>query len=206
MKFLKKKYPVGTEVNGEVVNKNEYSLFINIENLDIDAFLHCNDLTYLDNGEEELKKFNKGDKIKVKVLEIKVEDQKIRVGLKQTQPDPFKWFKNKDVNNIITVKIVSTDNKGLIVRPEGCEMDFIIKKNQIAINPADARTSRFTGGERIDCAISEIDFNKRKVSLSIKLLEELEKKEALEKYGSEGSGKNLPFSTLSEELNKKNKK
>ena len=204
--IFEKKYPVGSEVNGEVVNKNEYSLFINIENLDIDAFLHCNDLTYLDNGEEELKKFNKGDKIKVKVLEIKVDDQKVRVGLKQTQPDPFNWFKDKNVNNVITVKIVSTDNKGLIVRPEGCEMDFIIRKNQIAINPADARTSRFTGGERIDCAISEIDFNKRKVNLSIKLLEELEKKEALEKYGTEGSGKNLPFSTLSEELNKKNKK
>ena len=203
---FEKKYPVGSEVSGEVVNKNEYSLFVNVENLDIDAFLHCNDLTYLENGEEELKKFKKGDKIKVKVLEIKVDDQKIRVGLKQTQPDPFNWFKGKEINNVITVKIISTDNKGLIVRPEGCEMDFMIKKNQIAINPADARTSRFTGGERIDCAISEIDFNKRKVNLSIKLLEELEKKEALEKYGSEGSGKNLPFSTLSEELNKKNKK
>ena len=203
---FEKKYPVGTEVNGEVVNKNEYSLFVNLENLDIDAFLHCNDLTYLNNGEEELKKYSKGDKIKVKVLEIKVEDQKIRVGLKQTQSDPFDWFKDKEVNNIITVKIVSTDSKGLIVRPEGCEMDFIIKKNQIAINPADSRTSRFTGGERIDCAISEIDFNKRKVTLSIKLLEELQKKEALEKYGSEGSGKNLPFSSLSEDLNKKKKK
>ena len=203
---FEKKYPVGTQVNGEVVNKNDYSLFVNIESLDIDAFLHCNDLTYLDNGEEELKKFNKGDKIKVKVLEIKADDQKIRVGLKQTQPDPLNWFKDKELNNIITVKIISTDGKGLIVRPEGCEMDFIIKKNQIAINPADARTSRFTGGERIDCAISEIDFNKRKVSLSIKLLEELQKKEALEKYGSEGSGKNLPFSSLSEDLNKKNKK
>ena len=204
--IFEKKYPVGTEVSGEVVNKNEYSLFINVENLDIDAFLHCNDLTYLENGEEELKKFSKGDKIKVKVLEVKVDDQKIRVGLKQTQPDPFNWFKDKEINNIITVKIISTDNKGLIVRPEGCEMDFVIKKNQIAINPTDARTSRFTGGERIDCAISELDLNKRKVILSIKLLEELEKKEALEKYGSEGSGKNLPFSTLSEELNKKNKK
>ena len=204
--IFEKKYPVGTEVNGEVVNKNEYSIFVNIENLDIDAFLHCNDLTYLDNSEEELKKYNKGDKIKVKVLEIKVDDQKIRVGLKQTRPDPFNWFKDKVVNNIITVKIVSTDNKGLTVRPEGCEMDFLIKKNQIAINPADARTSRFTGGERIDCAISELDFSKRKVSLSIKLLEELQKQEALEKYGSEGSGKNLPFSSLSEDLNKKNKK
>ena len=58
-------------------------------------------------------------------------------------------------------------------------------------------------GERIDCAISEMDFKKRKVSLSIKLLEELQKKEALEKYGSEGSGKNLPFSSLSEDLKKK---
>ena len=203
---FEKKYPVGTEVNGEIVNKNEYSLFVKVENLDIDAFLHCNDLTYLDNSEEELKKYNRGDKIKVKVLETKVDDQKIRVGLKQTQPDPFDWFKDKVVNNIITVKIVSTDNKGLTVRPEGCEMDFLIKKNHIAINPADARTSRFTGGERIDCAISELDFSKRKVSLSIKLLEELQKQEALEKYGSEGSGKNLPFSSLSEDLNKKNKK
>ena len=49
-------------------------------------------------------------------------------------------------------------------------MDFNIKKNQIAINSADARPSRFTGGERIDCAISELELEKRKISLSIKLL------------------------------------
>ena len=84
-------------------------------------------------------------------------------------------------------------------------MDFQIKKSNIAINAADARPSRWTGGEKLDCAISEIDFKKRKVSLSIKLLEEIEKKEALDKYGSEGSGKNLPFSSLSEDLKKKDK-
>ncbi len=200
-----KKYPVGTIVEGEVANKNEYSIFVKILDLNIDAFLHCNDLTYLDNGEQELTKYNKGDKIKVKVLEIKVSEQKIRVGLKQIQPDPFDWFKDKKVNQTITVKIISTDNKGLIVRPEGCEMNFQIKKSQIAINSADARPSRFTGGERIDCAIAELDFDKRKVVLSIKLLEEIEKKEALEKYGSEGSGKNLPFSSLSDDLKKKDK-
>ncbi len=201
--IFEKKYPVNSIVEGEVVNKNEYSLFVKIENLEIDAFLHCNDLTYLNNGEEELEKYKKGDKIKVKVLEIKSVDQKVRVGLRQTQPDPFNFFKDKKVNQTITVKIISADNKGLVVRPEGCEMDFLIKKSQIAISAADARPSRFTGGERIDCAISDIDFNKRKVSLSIKLLEEIEKKEALEKYGSEGSGKNLPFSSLSEDLKKK---
>ena len=203
---FEKKYPVGTIVEGEVVNKNEYSLFVNVENLDIDAFLHCNDLTYLNNGEEELLKYKKGDKLKVKVLEIKAEDQKIRVGLRQTEKDPFEWFKDKKKNQTITVKIISTENKGLVVRPEGCEMDFTIKKSQIAINAADARPTRFTGGEKVDCAIAEIDFEKRKVALSMKLLEEIEKKEALEKYGAEGSGKNLPFSSLSEDLKKKDDK
>ena len=200
---LEKKFPIGTIVNGEVVNKNEYSLFVRIEDLDVDAFLHCNDLTYLNNGEEELLKYKKGDKIKVKVLEIKASEQKVRVGLRQTKPDPFDFFKNKKINQTITVKIISSDNKGLIVRPENCDMDFVIKKSQIAINNADARPSRFTGGERIDCAIAELDFNKRKVSLSIKLLEEIDRKTALEKYGAEGSGKNLPFSSLSEDLKKK---
>ena len=203
--IFEKNYPVNTIVDSVVVSKNEYSLFVNVDKLDVDAFLHCNDLTYLNNGEEELAKYKVGDKLKVKVLEIKPSDQKIRVGLRQTQPDPFDWFSSKKVNQTITVKIISTDNKGLTVRPEGCEMDLNIKKSLIAINAADARPSRFTGGERIDCAISELDLKKRKVSLSIKLLEEIEKKEALEKYGTEGSGKNLPFSSLSEDLKKKDK-
>ena len=200
---FEEKYPIDTVVEGEVVNKNEYSLFVKIKDLDIDAFLHCNDLTYLNNGEEELAKYKKGDKIKVKVLEIKVAEQKIRVGLRQTQPDPFDWFKDKKTNQTITVKVISADNKGLTVRPIGCEMDFQIKKSQIAINAADARPSRFTNGDKIDCAIAEVNLEKRKVVLSIRVLEEIEKKEALEKYGSEGSGKNLPFSSLSDDLKKK---
>ena len=200
---FEKKYPVGTIVEGEVVNKNEYSLFVKVEDLDVDAFLHCNDLTYLNNGEDELEKYKKGDKIKVKVLEVKASEQKIRVGLRQTQADPFDYFNDKKKNQTITVKVISTDNKGLTVRPENCEMDFQIKKSEIAINAADARPSRWTGGEKVDVAIKEIQIDKRKVVLSIKLLEEIEKKEALDKYGSEGSGKNLPFSSLSEDLKKK---
>jgi small subunit ribosomal protein S1 len=200
------KYKIGSIAEGEVVSKNEYSIFLKIDDLNIDAFLHCNDLTYLTNGEEELAKYKKGDKLKVKVLEVKVSEQKIRVGLRQTQPDPFDWFKDKKVKETITVKIISSDNKGLVVRPENCEMDFIIKKSQIAINAADARPTRFTGGERIDCAIAELDFTKRKAVLSIKLLEEIQNKDAISKFSSPLSGKNLPFSSLSDELEKKDKK
>ena len=200
---LEKKYPIGSEVEGSINSMNEYAIYLKIENLNIDAFLHCNDLTYSNNGEEELKKYRNGDKLKVKVLEIKSEQQKIRVGLKQTQKDPFDWFKDKKVNDTITVKVISSDNKGLIVRPESCEMDFVIKKSQIAINVADARPSRFVGGERIDAAIAELNIEKRKATLSIKLLEELQNKEAVSKFSSPLSGKNLPFSSLSDKLDKK---
>ena len=205
--LFEKKYPVDTIIEGEVVNKNDYSLFVRLKDVDADAFLHCNDLVYSNNGEEELAKYKKGDKINVKVLEIKSSEQKIRVGHKQTLPDPFDWFKDKEINQTITVKIISTDNKGLIVRPEGCDMNFQIKKSLIAINSADARPSRFTGGERIDCAIADLSLEKRKVTLSIKLLEELQKKEALEKFGtSEASGKSLPFKSLADDLKKKKDK
>ncbi len=199
-----KKFPVGSISEGKVVSKNEYALFVKIEDLEVETFLHCNDLTYLNNGEQDLEKYNKGDKIRVKVLEIKSSEQKIRVGHKQTQADPFDFFNDKKKNQTITVKVISTDNKGLIVRPEGCEMDFNIKKSAIAINAADSRPSRWTGGEKLDCAIQELDINKRKVVLSIKLLEELEKEEALKKFGTtEGTGKSLPFSSLADDLKKK---
>ena len=111
----------------------------------------------------------------------------------------------KKVKDVITVKVISTDNKGLIVRPEECELDFLIKKSNIALNTSDARPSRFVGGERIDAAIAEINMEKRKVSLSIKLLEELQNREAVTKFSSPLSGKNLPFSSLSEKLEDKKK-
>ena len=205
IEIMERKYPEGSEVEGVVNSTSDFALYIKIENLEIDAFLHCNDLTYGKNPEEELKKYKKGDKLKVKVLEIKKDQNKIRVGLRQTQPDPIDWFKDKKVNDAITVKVISSDTKGLLVKPEGCDLEFVIKKSQIAINQADARPSRFVGSERIDAAISELDLNKRKIVLSIKLLEELKNKEAVSKFSSPLSGKNLPFSSLSDKLEKKQK-
>ena len=205
-KALEKKYPVGSEIEGTITSINEYAIYLRIDGFEIDGFLHSNDLSYTGKPEEKLKNYKKGDKLKVKILEIKKDDQKVRVGLKQTQPNPFDWFSNKNVNDAVTVKVISSDNKGLVVKPEGCELEFLIKKSQIAINAADARPSRFVGGERIDAAISELALNNRKASLSIKLLEELQNKEAVSKFSSPLSGKNLPFSTLSDKLEDKNKK
>ena len=109
---FEKKYPIGTIVEGEVVNKNEYSLFVQVDKIDADIFVHINDLTWSNNNEEELKNYKKGDKIKIKVLEINVSDQKLRGGVRQTKPDPFvEYFRDKEIKQTITVKIISTDQR-----------------------------------------------------------------------------------------------
>ncbi len=203
---LEKKSPVGSLVEGKITSINDYAIYVKIDGYDIDGFLHSNDLTYDKNPEEELKKYKKDEKIKVKILEIKPEQQKVRVGLKQTQADPFEFFKDKKVNDVVTVKVLETDSKGILVLPEGAKVELQIKKSQIAINAADARPNRFIKNDRIDAAIQELDLNKRKVSLSIKLLEEIQNKEAVSKFSSPLSGKNLPFSSLSDKLEKKENK
>ena len=204
---LEKNNPVGTEVTGTISSMNEYAIYLKLDNYEIDAFLHFNDLSYTGVPEEVAKNYKLKDKLTVKVLEIKKDLQKLRVGLKQTKKDPFDYFKDKKVNDTVTVKVLSSDNKGLMVQPEGCDLHLLIKKSQIAVSNTDARPSRFVGGERIDAAISELNYEKRKIALSIKLLEELQNKEAVSKFSSPLSGKNLPFSSLSDKLsNKKEKK
>ena len=203
---LEKKSPVGSLVEGKITSINDYAIYVKIDGYDIDGFLHSNDLTYDKNPEDELKKYKKDEKIKVKILEIKPEQQKVRVGLKQTQADPFEFFKDKKVNDVVTVKVLETDSKGILVLPEGAKVELQIKKSQIAINAADARPNRFIRNDRIDAAIQELDQKKRKVTLSIKLLEEIQNKEAVSKFSSPLSGKNLPFSSLSDKLEKKENK
>ena len=203
---LEKNHPVGSEINGSISSMNDYAIYLKLDNYEIDAFLHFNDLSYTENPEEVSKKYKLKDKLKVKILEIKKDSQKVRVGLKQTMKDPFDYFKDKKINDTITVKVISSDNKGLKVQPEGSDITLNIKKSQIALSSSDARPSRFVGGERIDAAIAEINLEKRKVNLSIKLLEEIHNKEAVSKFSSPLSGKNLPFSSLSDKLKSKKEK
>ena len=207
-----KNYKVGDIVNTTIVAKNEYALFASIKDLkDIEIFVHANNILWSGNTEEELIKYKVNDTdLKIKILEINVEDQKIRGGIREALgPDPILFFSDKHVNDRISCTVITSDRKkGLTVRPIGSELDFIIKKSAISMNPTDARPERWVGGETVDVCLAEKDLsnNKRKISLSIKLLETLVKAEALKKYGAaEGSGKSLPFSNLASDLKKKEK-
>jgi len=207
-----KNYKIGDIVDATIVTKNDYAYFASTKDFkEIEIFIHAKNISWSDDTEENLKKYGVKDNIKIKILEINAEDQKIRGGIREALgPDPILFFENKNVNDRISCKVVASDKKkGLTVQPIGSDLNFLIKKSAISVNPADARPERWVGGETVDVAIAEKDLknNKRKITLSIKLLETLERAEALEKYGAtEGSGRSLPFSSLADSLEKKKKK
>tara|TARA_B100000579_G_scaffold23034_1_gene16254 strand:- start:2044 stop:3768 length:1725 start_codon:yes stop_codon:yes gene_type:complete len=199
------KFIVGSKVVGKIKNITEFALFVDLKDTDLDGMVHYKDLSY-DESEKDLQNFNKNQEVELKVLEIDKEKEKIRLGLKQLLPDPLEFFKDKSKRDILTVTVKELTDNGIKVSPDGCDLKLLIKKGQIAIDKEDQRISRFTKGDRLDAMIQECDLEKRKVSLSIKMLEEEENKSAIKKYGSVDSGKSLPFANLNTDLKKKNKK
>ena len=180
-------YKVGDSAEGLVKNVTDYALFISIKNSDLDGMIHYKDISWTEK-DSDLKNYKKNQLIKFKILEIDKEKEKIRLGIKQLDKDPFEFFMNKNISDVITAKVDSSSKNGIFVHVGDKNMLVLIKKNQLAKEIENQRTSRFARGDKVDAMIVELDKSKRKVALSIKALEAKQSKEAVKKYGSTDSG------------------
>jgi len=199
-----KDYKVGDQAEGTVKNITDYALFISVKDTELDGMIHYKDISWSEK-DTELEKYKKNQVIKFKILEIDQKKEKIRLGIKQLGDDPFKFFENKKVSDVVTAIVESSAKTGIYVYVENKKMSLHIKKNNLAKEVENARPSRFAPGDKVDTMITELDKDKRKVSLSIKALEEKEAKEAVKKYGSTDSGGVLG-DILGKALKSKNKK
>ena len=180
-------HKVGDQFEGVVKNITDYALFVSIKDTELDGMIHYKDLNWSEK-ESELEKYKKNQQIKFKILEINQEDEKIRLGIKQLKDDPFDFFMNKKKLDTITVVVDSSAQNGIFVNIGKNNLSILIKKNQLAKEHENQRPARFVRGDKLDVMITELDKEKRKISLSIKALEEKQAKEAVQKYGSKDSG------------------
>ena len=185
-KFVKD-HKVGGKFEGVVKNIADYGLFISIKDSELDGLIHYKDLSWSEK-ESELEKYKKNQIIKFKILEINRENEKIRLGIKQLDDDPFEFFMNKKVSDVTTAIVSKSSQNGIYVNIGKKNLSILIKKNQLAKEPENQRPSRFVKGDKLDVMITELDKDKRKVSLSIKALEEKQTREAVQRYGSKDSG------------------
>ena len=180
-------YKIGSQGEGLVKNITDFALFISINNSELVGMIHYKDISWSEK-DSELSNFKKNQSIKFKILEINQEKEKIRLGIKQITDDPFEFFMNKKVSDVITAVVEDSSKTGVNVYVGNKNMIIFIKKNQLAKQAENARPSRFVKGDKIDVVITELDKEKRNVSLSIKALEDKQTKDAVSKYGSTDSG------------------
>ena len=197
-------FKVGDQSEGSIKNITDYGLFVSIKNTELDGLIHYKDLSWSEN-DSELEKYKKNQVIKFKILEINNNEEKIRLGIKQLGDDPFEFFMNKNVSDIVTGIVQNSAPNGIYLQLGKKNLSILIKKNQLAKELENQRPTRFVKGDKLDALITELDKEKRKVSLSIKALEEIQTKEAVKKYGSKDSGGVLG-EILGPLLVKKNKK
>jgi small subunit ribosomal protein S1 len=153
--------------------------------------VHLSDIAWDVQGEEALTRYNKGDVVKAKVLDVDAEKERISLGIKQVASDPMSEADFRK-GQIITVEVVDVATGGIEVAfGEGNALRSFIRKSDLSRDRQEQRPDRFSVGDRLDAMVTSFDRSSRKVSLSIKAMELADEKEAIAQFGSSDSGASL---------------
>ena len=184
-----KNNPPGTELEGEIKNITEFGLFVGL-NGDIDGMVHLSDLDWGKSGDEAIKDYQKGQVVKVKVLDTDIEKERISLGIKQLSEDPFSGAMDTvNKGDIVTCTVKAIGDKGIDVDVNGAS--GFIRKTDLARDRSEQRPDRFSVGDKIDAVVTSVDRASHKIQLSIKNREIDEEKKAMAQYGSSDSGASL---------------
>jgi small subunit ribosomal protein S1 len=173
---------VGSMVEVTINNITDKAIFADLDN-GLTGMLHHRELSFHEEN-QDLKKYKKGQKIKVKIVELK--DDKLRFSVRALEKDPFDWFKEnkKKEGSIITTRVHEVLKTGVKVSIDADKHIIVmIKKNQLAKESADARPEIFVPGNALDAMITELDLEKREVALSVKAAQIYEEKSLVAKFG-----------------------
>ena len=173
---------VGSMVEVTINNITDKAIFADLDS-GLTGMLHYRELSYQEEN-QDLKKYKKGQKIKVKIVELK--DDKLRFSVRALEKDPFDWFKEnkKKEGSIITTRVHEVLKTGVKVSIDADKHIIVmIKKNQLAKESTDARPEIFVSGNALDAMITELDLDKREVTLSVKAAQIYEEKGLVAKFG-----------------------
>ena len=184
------RYPVGTKVSGEIKNITEFGLFVGLED-EIDGMVHMSDLDWNLSGDDALAGFSKGQTVDAVVLDVDMDKERVSLGVKQLDGDPFESLGDLRRGSTVTCEVTAVTDGGLEVGVGDADVSAFIRRSDLSRDREDQRPERFNVGDKLDAMVTNIDQRARRIGLSIKALEIAEEKEAVEQYGSSDSGASL---------------
>jgi small subunit ribosomal protein S1 len=194
----------GDKVHGQIKSITDFGVFVGLEG-GIDGLIHLSDLSWNAPGEEAVRNFKKGDEIEATILAIDPERERISLGIKQMEGDPFSNFvAEHSKGSIVKGKIISVDAKGATVNLGGPEIEGYLRASELSRERVEDARTLLKEGDEVEAKITTIDRKNRKISLSIKAKDMEEETEAVQEYTRKpGSVGSLLGDKLKEKLDNK---
>ncbi|KAA3651163.1 MAG: 30S ribosomal protein S1 [Proteobacteria bacterium] len=176
----------GDKVSGQIKSITDFGVFIGLDG-GIDGLVHLSDLSWSEQGEEAVRRFKKGDEVEAVVLAIDVERERISLGIKQLDGDPFtNYIATHDKNSLVRGTVKTVDARGAVISL-GDDIEGYLRVSEAAPHRVDDLTSMLKEGDEVEAMIINVDRKSRSINLSIKAKDQAETSDAMQKLAAESS-------------------
>ena len=174
----------GDKVSGKIKSITDFGIFIGLDG-GIDGLVHLSDISWNKSGEDAVRDYKKGDEISAVVLQVDPERERISLGVKQIEEDPFnKYLTDNKKGAIVTGTVTAVDAKGVTVNLAE-EVDGYIRVADLAVERVEDATEVASVGDSIEAKFMGVDRKNRTVNLSVKAKDQADEKEAIDKVNQQ---------------------
>jgi small subunit ribosomal protein S1 len=176
----------GDKVSGAIKSITDFGIFIGLPG-GIDGLVHLSDLSWSATGEEAKQNYKKGDEVEAVVLSIDVEKERISLGVKQLDGDPFTSFiATHDKNGLISGTVKSVDQRGAVIDLGG-DIEGYLRVSEFSRDRIEDLSQHLKVGDSIETMIINVDRKSRSINLSVKAKDQAEQSEAMQKLATDSA-------------------
>ena len=177
----------GDKVKGQIKSITDFGVFIGLPG-GIDGLVHLSDLSWTEPGEEAVRKYKKGDEVEAAILAIDVERERISLGIRQMDGDPFSNFVSMhDKGAVVKGKVKTIDGKGAVIGLDG-DVEAYLRASEVSRDRVEDIRTRLKEGDEVEAVIINVDRKNRSINLSIKARDAADESAAMQKMQSENTG------------------
>jgi small subunit ribosomal protein S1 len=183
-----REYKKGDKVKGQIKSITDFGVFVGLPG-GIDGLVHLSDLSWTVAGEAAVRDFKKGQDVEAVVLAIDVERERISLGIKQLEGDPFSNFvATHDKGSVVTGTVKSLDAKGAVIDLVNGEVEGYLRASEVARDRVEDIRQHLKDGDKVTAMIINIDRKNRSINLSIKAKDHADESEAMQSMKAEQAG------------------
>ncbi len=176
----------GDKVRGQIKSITDFGVFIGLEG-GIDGLVHLSDLSWSEQGDDAVRRFKKGDEVEAVVLAIDVERERISLGIKQLEGDPYTNFiATHEKNTLVRGTVKSVDARGAVIAL-GDDVEAYLRASEAAAHRVDDLTTMLKEGDTVEAMVINVDRKTRSINLSIRQKDQADQTEVMSKLASDSS-------------------